>query len=63
MFVRAFMTLKFFAERAGSNDIYHHISATWQSGRNGAEAIPNNEGLTVDRDVDLSSDFSARRRM
>jgi len=43
MFVRAFMTLKFFAQRAGSNDIYHHISATWQTGRNGAEAIPNNE--------------------
>jgi len=34
------MTLKFFARRDGSNDNYHHISATWQirSQRRGSDS-------------------------
>jgi hypothetical protein len=39
VFVSAFMTRKLSMRGAGSNDNYHHISATWQSSCTGAEAV------------------------
>ena len=43
MFVCAFMTSKFAIQIVGSNDNYHHISATQQSRLRRAETIPSNE--------------------